>query len=184
LLPAGSEEEGGVVARVIGTLARRAVVPAAGAQPRIVEAIHARAVGGLEGQVGPSGRAGTRAHEELVREEEVAALSRQLTAQRSERTIEAFAPLEIRDHEVHVVDEPAAMKLHSLASRPERSRCLSLAFEVADQRLHLEDFLSLTFDDLGKLPDARIRDPRRSVYMCSMKASMTTAMAAPIRRAM
>jgi len=61
------------------------------------------------------------------------------------------------------------MKLHSLASRPERSRCLSLAFEVADQRLHLEDFLSLTFDDLGK---------------CSMKASMTTAMAAPITRAM
>ena len=67
------EQEGGVIAGMVGPLARRAVVPPAGGQPRLVEAVDRRAVRGLEGEMDAADPVVGLVDVELVRGEMVLA---------------------------------------------------------------------------------------------------------------
>src|SRR5690606_20433578 len=125
------EQERGVVAGMVGAQARRAVVPAPGAQTRVVHAIDGRPIGSLKRQVrGARGlahrRGGVhRADDELVAPEEPGSVAAEGDPELAQdRQVEALAALEIQRDELEVIDEPSSMELldfhetsHSTGSR-------------------------------------------------------------------
>jgi hypothetical protein len=108
------EHEGRVVTRVVGALARRAVVAPAGVEGGAVEGLHNVGPGSLERQVDTRHRAIGAIDVELVGVEVVFAFDEGvLPADRCEhRTVETPARVEVRDPQVHVVDQSADVELH------------------------------------------------------------------------
>jgi len=112
------QQEGGVVAGVIGPLPRRAVVGSARRQSRRVEGLDHGPVPGLEGQMaapGRSARCGDAVHrrdEQLIGPEEAFRLAADRHAQGFEhRAVEAAAGLKVGRHQLQMVDQPAAVQL-------------------------------------------------------------------------
>ena len=104
------------ITRVVGPLARSAVVLPTSAEPCSVKACHGRAVRGLEGQVGTPGAGGAGAHESSSAKKWSPPSPEISWPRARDSAIEALAPLEICNHEMDVVDQPAAMELHFLIS--------------------------------------------------------------------
>ena len=116
LLPSGIEHERAVVARMVLALAGRAVVLAARGQCRSVESLHRFAVLALEGNVHAAGQLAERRvtlpgrDEQFIRPDVVVGFAAQRNLQHLEdRLVEAFAGLDILDHELDVIDESTAM---------------------------------------------------------------------------
>ena len=112
------QDERGVVAGVVGLLARRPVVAPAMRQRRTVKRVDRRAVLGLEGKVMPAGqlpqrrRAAGRGHHQFIGPEEVVLGIDDGNVEDAEGGgIEVAAGFEGAHHELDVVDEPAAMQL-------------------------------------------------------------------------
>src|SRR3546814_8817658 len=72
IVAVGVEQERGVIARMIGPLARRAIVAAARRQPGLVKGIDRRAIRRLKGQVMPPGQLAQRRFAVLGRHEQFA----------------------------------------------------------------------------------------------------------------
>ncbi len=108
----GVEDVRRVVPRVIGPLARRAVVAASGSDRGLVEAVDRPAIGSLEREVEIGRRRSVGADEELVGGEPAVALPEDAEPERLERTrVEALARFEIPHPQMDVVEEPACMRL-------------------------------------------------------------------------
>src|SRR5689334_6407624 len=102
---------------MVGALAGLAVVDAAGLQACRVEGLDSRAVLGLEGEMVAAGQlAGRRLavearDEKLVDPEIVLLLSTDRYAENVENSlVEAAARLDVADHKLDVVDQPAAVE--------------------------------------------------------------------------
>jgi|ADGO01.1.fsa_nt_gi hypothetical protein len=98
LLPSGIEKKRGVVARVILTLAWRAIVASACRETCLVESMHHLAIARLKREMNVSGRrCGLAVDEELIEKEEPASIdeSVRLTERFRNRFVEAFAALEV-----------------------------------------------------------------------------------------
>src|SRR5690606_31712227 len=113
----GVEEEGGVVAGVVVALARRAVVAAAGLEPRSMPGLDHGAVAGLEGEMVATGQLARRRlavggrDEQLVDPEMVVALAAEGQLQNLEQgLVEAAAGLDVAHDQLDMVDQAAAMQ--------------------------------------------------------------------------
>jgi hypothetical protein len=136
----GVQQEGGIIARMIRTLSRRAVVLAAGRTPGLVEGLDHGPVLRLKGQMMPARQlAGRRlavsgGDEQFVGPEITVALAAQRHAQNLEhRLVEAAGGGQILHHQLDVVDQTAAMQrlgfhartpcLRTLVKRLEHAPC-------------------------------------------------------------
>ena len=132
IVPVGVEQESGVIARMIGALAGRAIVASACCKARFVKGLDHRAIGRLEGKVMASGELAERRravcgrHEQFVRPEIVGFLPADRHIEHFEdRAVEFAARLQVSDDQLDMVDQAAAMQLlrfhalHSSSARPE-----------------------------------------------------------------
>ena len=110
----GIEDESAVVARMVRTLSRRTVVSPTSRERSAVKGMHCLVVCCLEGQVNTRHVSISLVDKELVSIEEACAFDDDIRqAERSKDSgMEALAGLDVRDPEVHVIEQPTAMKQH------------------------------------------------------------------------
>ena len=113
----GVEHESRVVTRMVGPLARRAVVAAAGGERRAVKAVHDRTVPRLECQVDPTGELALRllaalaGDEQLVKPEILRRFPAQRNAERVQRRrVETLAGRQVLHYQPDVIDQTAAVQ--------------------------------------------------------------------------
>ena len=110
------EHEGAIVTRMIGSLARGAVIATASRQCRLVKSIDSRAVPGLESQVNPARRV-TRIQPELVGRQVVRRFG-DLDIQDSEdRLVEAPSRFKVARTQMDMIDQTTQVKAHGRPSR-------------------------------------------------------------------
>lgn len=130
----GVQQECCETARVVGSLAGRAVVPPAIPQARIVELAHSSPIPGLKRDMNTPGelpaRGTERGDEKLVCPEVIrcAPVNRH-PKRRQHGGVEHAAAFEVGDHKLDMIDQPTAVKL---VSRQVRSPC-TVADGIGDQ---------------------------------------------------
>src|SRR5690606_757326 len=120
----GVEQKRCKVTGMIRALARRSVVAPARFESRAIELLDGFPASRLKREVNAPGELPCRRgralgrDEELVRPKPVLALAAERNAERAEdRAVKPFAGIEIRHHELHVVDHSPPMKLRNLHGR-------------------------------------------------------------------
>jgi hypothetical protein len=116
VITVGVQDEGAVIAGMVGAIARGAVVFAACAESSLVESLDSVPVLSLEGQMHTRHIAFCLVHEQLVGVEKAGALYEYVWQSEGGENckIEALADLHIRHSKMDVINEPATMELHGL----------------------------------------------------------------------